>query len=452
MNRKVKLKYVFAVVMVFAAVVRLATLVLGWDSLAEDPDSYTRLAENLANSGTFGIETEAGVAPRAYRPPLYPWLLSWFVSGSGVSRIAVVVLHLVLGLATVGLSYAIASRLGLEWPWLPAAAVACDPLLLRQSQFVMTETLAAFLVCVVWWSWIRCEISGPSSGSQRFLQPYCFLGVGLLFGLAVLCRPTAAPWAVLCMLALQVRGSVSFSGQIQRTGLFVLGILLCIGPWTWRNARQLGSPVWATTHGGYTLLLANNPLIYEHFRKNGPTRDWDAEPFHAAWARRAGADEFPADESPRDKAYWFADTLPTSFSQPLPELEDDRLAYASAWATIGREPWMFASSCLYRVCWFWAPWPNTGSWLAKGIIGTWYGVAFLAFIVSLIRLIRDRCLMKWIVPLALVISLTAVHALYWSNMRMRGPLMCAVYVIGACGIPRNYVSVEDQHSGGGLVL
>jgi hypothetical protein len=31
----------------------------------------------------------------------------------------------------------------------------------------------------------------------------------------------------------------------------------------------------------------------------------------------------------------------------------------------------------------------------------------------------------------LVMSLTAVHAVFWSNMRMRGPLMSTIYLVAA---------------------
>lgn len=449
MNRKVKFKYVFAMVMVFAGAVRLAVLVLGWDTLSEDPDSYARLAINWANSGTFGIETDTGVAPRAYRPPLYPWLLSWLVSNSELSRMGIVVLHFVLGLATVGLSYSIANRLDLRWPALPALAVACDPLLLRQSQFVMTETLAAFFVVMIWRGWLVLKCRPPNTQAvmqaAHFRQGLLALGLGVLCGLATLCRPTAAPWAVICALALLCTLGAPWKVRLTPALAFSLGVLLCIGPWSWRNRSQIGAPVWATTHGGYTLLLANNPLIYEHFRNNGPTRDWNAEPFHAAWAKRSASIE-----SPVNAAYWLADTPSTSFPQSLPELEDDRLAYASARATMDREPWMFTRSCIYRVGWFWAPWPNTGSFLTKSVIGVWYGMAFLAALVGLRALVRERRLNLWVVPLGLVVSLTCVHAVYWSNMRMRGPLMSVVYVLGAVGLqhPRDETSLALKKDAG----
>ncbi len=87
--------------------VRGAVAVLGYNDLAADPDSYSRLAITWAKSGTFGFEGEQGVTPTAFRPPLYPWLLSWCVDGASVSRVGVAMLHVLLGCATVGLTYLI---------------------------------------------------------------------------------------------------------------------------------------------------------------------------------------------------------------------------------------------------------------------------------------------------------------------------------------------------------
>ena len=47
-----------------------------------------------------------------------------------------------------------------------------------------------------------------------------------------------------------------------RGGLLALTIVIVLSPWMIRNLVVLGEPVWTTTHGGYTLALANNPVYY----------------------------------------------------------------------------------------------------------------------------------------------------------------------------------------------
>ena len=85
--------------------------------------------------------------PTAYRPPLYPLLLTGCVALGDYSRAAVGVLHLALGVATVGLVLVLGRWWGLgnRRAALAALLVACDPILLSQSTQVMTETPAAFL-------------------------------------------------------------------------------------------------------------------------------------------------------------------------------------------------------------------------------------------------------------------------------------------------------------------
>ena len=134
-------------VLLLALLIRGGVLLLTPGALETDPDGYRRLAENLVEHGTFGTECrsplplgegkgegvsataeneerrtkneelplrpsaltltlsqrERGLVPTAYRPPLYPLLLTGCVALGDYSRAAVAVLHLVMGVATVGL-------------------------------------------------------------------------------------------------------------------------------------------------------------------------------------------------------------------------------------------------------------------------------------------------------------------------------------------------------------
>ena len=108
----------------------------------DDPDNYLPLAHSLIQGQGFAINGR----PTAYRPPLYPIVLTPVVAVSG-GRVAwgVGALHLTLGVATVLMTAVAARRLGLtpNRVLFAAAAVALDPVLVSQSKSVMTETLAA---------------------------------------------------------------------------------------------------------------------------------------------------------------------------------------------------------------------------------------------------------------------------------------------------------------------
>ncbi len=218
---------------------------------------------------------------------------------------------------------------------------------------------------------------------------------------------------------------------------FVLGLLLVISPWTVRNGIALRRPTPTTTHGGYTLLLGNNPFFYEHLRRGPWFHAWHAEPFHGWWRAELRVNHLlEHDEDGR---------APLRFHSPSAELEADALAYRHAFASMRAEPGMFAWSCLVRAGHFWSPLPfrlsPDESLLRRAGrygVAVWYAIAFaLATVGTYFMLFgretirRKRSLVLWSLLLALV--LTGVHTFYWSNLRMRAPLMPLVAIAAAHG-------------------
>ena len=407
----IDLRRQFIALLIFAIAIRAAVLWFGAADMNADPDSYARIATTLANTGTYGFEGESGASPTAFRPPLYPWMLSWFVVDGQVSRVAVAGLHLLLGCATVALTFLIGVKLRLRFAWLAGLAVAVDPILLRQSQLVMTETLATFLGVLAWWLWLVIWPSIESSDTKRRTgtQWLAMAAFSLMLGVSILARPTAAPWALLCALIALFVGCDCWKRRLNDCVLMCIGVLVCVVPWTLRNYATFGKPIWATTHGGYTLLLANNPPLYRHFSANGPSRAWEAEEFQDAWAARVGL------EAP-----------------PLNEVTEDKFAYLAARSTIARYPHIFVISCIYRVGWLWALWPYDGSFgMSEALIGGWYLVIFSCAYIGLMRIRITRSYRPWLIGLAMIFSLTAIHAIYWSNMRMRAPAMPCVFLLAA---------------------
>ena len=160
---------------------------------------------------------------------------------------------------------------------------------------------------------------------------------------------------------------------------------------------------------------------------------WRADQFNANWTGRKPSDELPA----------------------------DRLAYADAWQTIGREPGTFAYSCLVRLGRLWSPLPHQVTAdetvlrrLSRYAVALWYVLEFLLAAIGLWRIGNDECGMmnaelraqqadidpssfilhpssSWLWGLLLIACLTAVHAVYWTDMRMRAQLMPVVALAAA---------------------
>ncbi|SMP46121.1 Dolichyl-phosphate-mannose-protein mannosyltransferase [Neorhodopirellula lusitana] len=412
-------------IILFAMVVRGGVLVARVDGLSDDPDAYRVIATTLAKTGVLGLPVgDEGAAPTAFRPPLYPWLLSLQVDSVGqLKNSSVAILHWLLGCLTVWFSYDIARRLFSDRvAVVTGILVTLDPILLWQSTLVMTETLAAALTMAVCWWWVNryhhdaqskpaCQVSATSH-----LQSSAVLG--LLLGLAFLCRPTFLVWAGLLIPAVlfvgpacRVRRGVSFA---------VAGIVFAsiVGAWTLRNLSAIGHPIWATSHGGYTLLLGNNDSFYDYLKDrplaapwNSPA--WDAEPFFADYAKRQ--------------------------SQP-DEVADDAAAYERAKSTIQNRPDEFVHSCWVRLGRLWQPFPHatpgrsTASIVAVGLFYVIVDAMILFVLFHHRRALSLRYGRRMIIAwpaIALVITLSGVHSIYWSNPRMRAPANPVLAIVAA---------------------
>jgi hypothetical protein len=489
------LSHPLGLLLLFTLLVRGGILLLTPGALASDPDGYRRLAENLVAWGTFGNNdssprplagegpgvrasssprplagegpgvraADAACWPTAYRPPLYPLLLAACVACGEHARLAIGVLHVALGLATVWLVYVLGRWWGLGARCAAVAGLlaACDPILLAQSTQVMTETPAALLAVVglLALTWKPrgtdipvCPPGSPASGKQNFPPRWSAALAGGALALDVLCRPELLIWLAAAGVALSLRRrragactNAPCRGAIASLAAFALGAAIVLSPWAIRNQLQFGRPIVTTTHGGYTLLLANNPDFYQWLRSGRWGDVWRSDGLDAAWRKRRPADE----------------------------LQADRLAYREAWAAIREQPDRFGYACLVRLGRLWSPLPHqvvpdesaARRW-SRWAVAAWYVAEFVLAIWGVWRMARGRkyevrstkCGLQsadgsknteppgtaalrlspgapfftW--GLLLVGCVTAVHTVYWTDMRMRGPLTAVVAIAAAVGL------------------
>ncbi len=422
------------------------------DRFVADPDAYRSIATTIDRHATFGLTSPQDV-PRAiaFRPPLYPWLLSWFVVDGELSRGATAGFHLALGTLTAVLVFSATRRLldSLESDnadsgnagdrgalpatqgrvaLLAAGVTLIDPILLQQSTEIMTETLAACLAAAVIWLDARFVYSDSAtpSGKPSKWPP---LALGGLLALAYLCRPTFLVWALLIAALVFVR-------RPNRHGLvasaLVIGVVgIAVAGWTMRNRQAIGHPVWATTHGGYTLLLANNESFYDYLNAGDCSHPWDASDFLNAYQHRYEGD-------PREAAFWSQQwNGEPNFDAAVSEFEDDRLCQESAKATIRRHPNLFLWSACVRLSRLWSPLPHeVGGRRSVAVwgVGFFYAAWMLAVFVAVIRHRSGVFGRGWWTIWLLLFTLSAVHAVYWSNLRMRAPAMPALAIVAAAAM------------------
>ncbi|MBI2824541.1 MAG: glycosyltransferase family 39 protein [Planctomycetia bacterium] len=405
------------IVLAATVAIRTAAIAFSPDAFVRDVDGYRALAESLAAGGGYAID---GVAT-AYRPPLYPLLLAALAKLGILNAPALAAVHVALGTATVWLVAQWGRSWGLgRWRFLAALLVACDPILLRQSALVMTETLAVFVVTI--------GLVTLTALAERATVPRA-AAAGASLGLAALCRPALLLWLLtvaLSMLWLVPRGR----DRVRAIAWLTVGALAALLPWAVRNQAHFGRPVLTTTHGGFTLLLANNPRFYEHLR-TAPDVPWDAAELTRE-AMQARVRAMPADE-----------------------LANDRREYAAAWRNIRAQPRAFLRAAMFRLSRLWGVMPlalpGEGS-AARALrygAAAWYALEFVLALAGAWSLRRRLLASPVVFGLLLAATLSAAHALYWTDMRMRAPATPVVALAAAAGAARSWRGIPRRKANPG---
>ncbi|HZL88487.1 MAG TPA: hypothetical protein VFB96_08965 [Pirellulaceae bacterium] len=461
-----------ALLLALTLAVRVGVLVAMWDNLSQDPDAYRNIAENFQLRGVFGFGSGprhlSSPRPTAYRPPLYPLVLAKCAApGFDVTPLRVAILHVGLGLATVWLTWIVARQLSeprnlssrptvvgdllraadgasaeenrsernTVFPFAAGLLVALDPILLRQSTLVMTETLAAFLT-------VLCLDCLNRFDRQR--APWTAGLVGAAIALAILCRPTYLPWLALVafasvflrsrftqwQLSTLSRGQVVVGDWCWR-GLNVASMILIAGalvsPWVIRNYQEFGKPIVTTTHGGYTFYLANNPYFYRYLRSADRSVPW------------------PASELDFDVREGTVGVI--NNRRIVDQVDFDRYCYEQAWLAIKANPTDFFYSCLYRLRQLWSPLPHQltadesfASTAMRYAVAAWYVAVYLLAAIGIWKLRSKLLAPPWLWGVLLCMVFTGIHTFYWTNLRMRAPLMPFVALVAAYGLTAIWVA------------
>ncbi|MBS0207042.1 MAG: hypothetical protein JSS49_29550 [Planctomycetes bacterium] len=398
------------VCLILAMVLRGLVLWLHADDLSRDRDAYLGIAQSVVTG--HGFIDVGRRTPSAFRPPLYPLLLAGALLVFP-AVVAVAAINLAWGMIAVWATWRAGLYLKLGWTrHLAALLVAVDPILLQYTAQPMTEVMCAGLVSLLVYWIVRRDCS----------EPVRQLGTGVLFGALVLCRPTFWPFA----------GLIAFGWLWQRLRngarsklpwRIIVGTLLLVGPWVVRNQVVMGSPIVMTTHGGYTLLLANNPVYYTEVVDRGWGSEWTKPSFD----------------------HWTEDLLADMVRQLGPdasELDRDRWQNQRARKFIVAAPNRFLRAAWYRVRSLWSPTPQGEAAAAVNsrlilCVGWYYTVVLTAFAIGLLlagfRLVTATGSghVSWWPLLALVLTVQGVHLVYWTNARMRAPIVPVISLLVA---------------------
>lgn len=389
-------------VLLLGFVLRVAVIAIKYEQLTVDTDAYLAIANRvLAGDGFCSVPGQ----PTAYRPPLFPLLVAISTGIGGTLGLAI--LQVVLGLVTIATTGWLALRLGLGQRTAVTAAglIAVDPMLLAYSSQAMTEVLMTALtigfVATLWLTrggWQRAAIAG------------------VILGLLALCRPSIWPFALLAGSWSMLTSYRSRNFNRRESGSFLIAAALVLTPWVARNMVVFGRPILTTTHGGYTLLLGNNDTFYDAVVN---------QPFGAVW-HHASFERWQQDIEARLKEQGL---------DRADELGRDAAMQQLAKDWLRQHPTRGIHAAWYRVRNLWSPTPLNSAdiphWVLVGV-----GLFYIALSLMAIRGASHSGLDHRfrMLTLLMILSLTALHCLYWANARMRAPAHPLLAILAATGV------------------
>jgi len=409
--------------LLIALVLRLAVILNQPDQLTLDRDAYLGIATSVAEGR--GYSSPNSTSPTAFRPPLYPLCLA---AGFRVFPTSAVVagINLLTGLLTVWLT----ARLGLilqlgQLRFAAALLVAIDPLLLRYASQPMTESLCTFLATF----WLFSVVSSSEPENRR--RSISSLISGIAFGFLVLCRPTFWPMAAFCGFAwlfAQHRTIVTSSEtphfSTPARGVFsVIGTVVVVAPWLIRNWIVFGIPILTTTHGGYTLLLGNNPVFYNEVVQ---------QPWGTSWpdaSQRAWEDQLSAQ-------------MKDDLSPQATEIERDAWQSHRARSFMKANPLVSTEAAIHRIRSLWNTTPQadaadgTSGWVVT-TVGWFYFFELVIGLIGMCLVVGRADRGRWWPLYVLILTVQLVHLFYWTNTRMRAPLTPAIALFTIVAITRD---------------
>ncbi len=429
------------ILLILGIAVRLGA---GWMrplDLTADNDGYLAHADMVANGE--GFAGPYSHRPTAFRPPAYPIALAALRVPGLPTAACVAIINGLSCIAILWLTWTLCRqiRLSPQVSLIATAMTVFDPLLVRYTILPMTEVPAAAMLMaaiVALHAGERHRTALTDDGARfRILA-------GIFFGLGALVRPillVTCAMLIFRRLIMPARGGEHSRSNITAVILPMIAAVVAISPWIIRNAVHFQRFIPATTHGGYTLALGNNPEFYRDVIDGDVPFPWPG-PQLDAWQQRmiaeAAAEGVPADNEPLQDAWY----------------------YQRAFTSMKAQPLNFFKSCLLRLGRFCAITPGSDSGLprfATTLIAIWYGLIWIGIVWAIgqtipacrrvrrfhvkARIPQDHGLADlWLV----VVSFMLLHSVYWTDTRMRAPVMPFVCIIAAVGWQSLWIFVSHR--------
>jgi 4-amino-4-deoxy-L-arabinose transferase-like glycosyltransferase len=379
----------------------------------DDTNYYWELARAIRAGDPYQIVEWGDIPHFALRTPGYPLVLAACQAVFGEQTLAVRLVQAVFGTLSVYLVYVLARQFSAaapeavrhRWtiPLIAAAIAAVNPYYLLLSSLILSEAVFEPLMLASLWGlavlWTGSS-TGPGTGGAGVAPAVCSpgliagskrvllaLGTGAAAGAAVLVRPSWAPF-VPAMLAAWVvakrRDRRNRAAALRGAMLCLIGVVVVMGPWWYRNWQVYGRFVPTALWFGASLYDGINP-------------------------KATGASDMLS--FLRDPQIW-----------PLDEQDQDAVLTRRAVVFAREQPWRVLRLALVKLGRYWSPWPNAEGFRSRALAVASAVVELPLFALILLGLYdRRRDPRAWVLLAGPLFYFCALHMVFASSMRYRIP-------------------------------
>ncbi len=240
-------------ILVVALLLRLALLFLWYQTgqgsrLPADATMYHQIAQSLVKGEGFQLEGK----PTSRRPPFYPFFIAVLLKYMPFP-LGVQIAQAVLGALSCVILYGLGKEMFNSKVGLVAAGIfAADYLSVRQAISVMPEVIFVF--------WLLGSFYFLVWAKKREIK-YGYLAAGISAGLSLLTKdflvfyiPFVGGW-----LLWEPGGPKKVC--FKRALVFLIGLILVVGPWVIRNCRVHRQFVLISAYAGHNVYFGNNEQV-----------------------------------------------------------------------------------------------------------------------------------------------------------------------------------------------
>ena len=198
------------------------------------------------------LDRHSDFYPTSYRPPAVPFMMGIVYKLTNRNFTAWRLVQCAVMAGAVTLAASISAGIGGL-----AAAIIAALLALRSGQltdypqFFLTESMAALMLALFAWTWLRNSKRGWTLGRAVL--------AGAVLGGLIATRSIFVLWTPVALFVPRLPGSTGMKGLLLPKLMCVLGCLLVIGPWWTRNIIITGARLPFGTEGALNLPAGFGP-------------------------------------------------------------------------------------------------------------------------------------------------------------------------------------------------